>query len=52
MSGSVIHSQSAAMVPAVYSAGQPATTYVPPFLCDAHAVCRYTAEGPAEPDGA
>ena len=27
-------------------------TYVPPFLCDAHAVCRYTAEGPAEPDGA
>lgn len=27
-------------------------TYVPPFLCDAHAVCRYTAEGPAESDGA
>ncbi|GEE72331.1 hypothetical protein EC07E033_47000 [Escherichia coli] len=25
MSGSVIHSQSAAMVPAVYSAGQPAS---------------------------
>lgn len=26
-------------------------TYVPPFLCDAHAVFRYTTEGPAEPDG-
>ncbi|ELL5984904.1 phage integrase family protein, partial [Escherichia coli] len=25
MSGSVIHSQSAAMIPAVYSAGQPAS---------------------------
>lgn len=30
----------------------PVTPYVPPFLCDAHAVCRYTTEGPAEPDGA
>lgn len=27
------------------------TTYVPPFLCDAHAVCRYTAESSAKPDG-
>lgn len=27
-------------------------TYVTPFLCDAHAVCQYTTEGPAEPDGA
>ena len=26
-------------------------TYVPPFLCDAHAVCRYTAESSAKPDG-
>ena len=26
-------------------------TYIPPFLCDAHAVCRYTAESSAKPDG-
>ena len=30
----------------------PVTPHTFRFLCDAHAVCRYTAEGPAEPDGA
>lgn len=30
----------------------PVTPYFPPFLRDAYAVCWYSAEGAAEPDGA